>query len=151
MYESTSAECPDVNRLAVRMWSAYAILSKIGKVAGYVKIFNVEDNITSDIKNEFSNELKAAKGIWVEFEILPSTSLFIVNDIMGFINDNCDENCEAGRIMAERRKPPAAAGASLFALAARFTANPAMLDVRGVQLAFFGAQPAGRFAQFAQR
>ena len=24
MYESTSAECPDVNRLAVRMWSAYA-------------------------------------------------------------------------------------------------------------------------------
>ena len=32
------------------------ILSKIGKVAGYVKIFNVEDNITSDIKNEFSNE-----------------------------------------------------------------------------------------------
>ena len=70
------------------------ILSKIGKVAGYVKIFNVEDNITSDIKNEFSNELKAAKGIWVEFEILPSTSLFIVNDIMGFINDNCDEKCE---------------------------------------------------------
>ncbi len=70
------------------------ILSKIGKVAGYVKIFNVEDNITSDIKNEFSNELKAAKGIWVEFEILPTTSLFIVNDIMGFINDNCDENCE---------------------------------------------------------
>ena len=70
------------------------ILSKIGKVAGYVKIFNVEDNITSDIKNEFSNELKAAQGIWVEFEILPSTSLFIVNDIMGFINDNCDENCE---------------------------------------------------------
>ena len=55
------------------------ILSKIGKVAGYVKIFNVEDNITSDIKNEFSNELKAAKGIWVEFEILPSTSLFILD------------------------------------------------------------------------
>ena len=32
------------------------ILSKIGKVAGCVKIFNVEDNITSDIKNEFSND-----------------------------------------------------------------------------------------------
>ncbi len=30
------------------------ILSKIGKVAGYVKIFNVEDDITSDLKNEFS-------------------------------------------------------------------------------------------------
>jgi cell division GTPase FtsZ len=70
------------------------ILSKIGKVAGYVKIFNVEDDVTSDLKNEFSTELKAAKGIWVEFEILPSTSLFIINDIMGFINDNIDENCE---------------------------------------------------------
>jgi cell division GTPase FtsZ len=70
------------------------ILSKIGKVAGYVKVFNVEDDFTSDLKNEFSNELKAAKGIWVEFEILPNSSLFIVNDIMGFINDNCDSNCE---------------------------------------------------------
>ena len=70
------------------------ILSKIGKVAGYVKIFNVDDNITSDMKNEFSDEIKTAKGIWVEFEILPNSSLLIVNDIMGFINDNCDSNCE---------------------------------------------------------
>lgn len=30
------------------------ILSKIGKVVGYVKIFNVENDITSDLKNEFS-------------------------------------------------------------------------------------------------
>ena len=70
------------------------ILSKIGKVAGYVKIFNVDDNITSDMKNEFSDEIKTAKGIWVEFEILPNSSLLIVNDIMGFINDNCDSSCE---------------------------------------------------------
>ena len=70
------------------------ILSKIGRVAGYVKVFNVEDNITSDIQKEFSNEVKSAKGIWVEFEILPTTSLFIINEIMSFINDNIDENCE---------------------------------------------------------
>ena len=70
------------------------ILSKIGKVAGYVKIFNVDDNITSDMKNEFSHEIKTAKGIWVEFEILPDSSLLIINDIMGFINDNCDNSCE---------------------------------------------------------
>jgi cell division GTPase FtsZ len=70
------------------------ILSKIGKVAGYVKIFNVEDDVTSDLKNEFSNEMKSAKGIWVEFEILPNSSLLIINEIMGFINDNCDSNCE---------------------------------------------------------
>ena len=69
------------------------ILSKIGKVAGCVKVFNIE-NIVLDIKNEFSNELKSAKGIWMEFEILPTTPLFILNEIMTFINDNIDENCE---------------------------------------------------------
>ena len=72
----------------------HTILSKIGKVAGYVKVFNVEDNITSDIQNEFSNEVKSAKGIWVEFEILPTSSISVVNDVMCFINDNIDENCE---------------------------------------------------------
>ena len=70
------------------------ILSKIGRVAGYVKVFNVEDNITSDIQNEFSNELKSAKGLFLEFEILPNSSVFILNEIMSFINDNIDENCE---------------------------------------------------------
>jgi cell division GTPase FtsZ len=70
------------------------ILSKIGKVAGYVKVFNVEDNITSDIQNEFSNELKSAKGIYLEFEILPTSSIVAVNDVMCFINNNIDENCE---------------------------------------------------------
>ncbi len=69
------------------------ILSKIGKVAGCVKVFNI-DTITSDIKNEFSNEMKSAKGIWMEFEILPSIPLLILNDIMTFINNNIDENCE---------------------------------------------------------
>ena len=70
------------------------ILSKIGKVAGYVKVFNVADDITSDIQNEFSNEVKSAKGIWVEFEILPTSSIVAVNDVMCFINNNIDENCE---------------------------------------------------------
>ncbi len=70
------------------------ILSKIGKVAGYVKVFNVGDDITSDIQNEFSNEVKSAKGIWVEFEILPTSSIVAVNDVMCFINNNIDENCE---------------------------------------------------------
>ena len=68
------------------------ILSKIGKVSGCVKVFNL-DTITTDIKNEFSDELKSAKGIWMEFEILPTTSLFVINDIMGFINENIDEEC----------------------------------------------------------
>ncbi len=70
------------------------ILSKIGKVAGYVKVFNVEDNITSDIQKKFSNEVKSAKGIYLEFEILPTSSIVAVNDVMCFINNNIDENCE---------------------------------------------------------
>ena len=70
------------------------ILSKIGKVAGYVKVFNVGDDITSDIQNEFSNEVKSAKGIYLEFEILPTSSIVAVNDVMCFINNNIDENCE---------------------------------------------------------
>ena len=70
------------------------ILSKIGRVAGYVKVFNVEDNIASNIQNEFSNEVKSAKGIYLEFEILPTCSIVAVNDVMCFINDNIDENCE---------------------------------------------------------
>ena len=70
------------------------ILSKIGRVAGYVKVFNVEDNITSDIQKEFSNEVKTAKGIYLEFEILPTSSIVTVNDVMCFINNNIDENCE---------------------------------------------------------
>ena len=69
------------------------ILSKIGKVSGCVKVFNL-DTITTDIKNEFSDELKSAKGIWVEFEILPTSSIVAVNDVMCFINNNIDENCE---------------------------------------------------------
>ena len=71
-----------------------AILSKIGKVAGYVKVFKVDDNITSDIQNEFSNEVKSAKGIYLEFEILPTSSIVAVNDVMCFINNNIDEDCE---------------------------------------------------------
>lgn len=69
------------------------ILSKIGKVSGCVKVFNL-DTMATEIKNEFTNELKTAKGIWMEFEILPTTSLFVINDIMGFINENIDEDCE---------------------------------------------------------
>ena len=43
------------------------ILSKIDEVSSYVKVFNVEDNITSDIQKEFSNEVRSDKSIQVEF------------------------------------------------------------------------------------
>ena len=84
----------NLNAGKIDLQDLQTILSKIGRVAGYVKVFNVEDNITSDIQNEFSNEVKSAKGIWVEFEILPTSSISVVNDVMCFINDNIDENCE---------------------------------------------------------
>ena len=69
------------------------ILSKIGKVAGCVKVFNIE-NIVLDIKNEFSNELKSAKGIWIEFELLPNESLFKIKELTDFIFNDINENCE---------------------------------------------------------
>ena len=69
------------------------ILSKIGKVAGCVKVFNI-NTISSDIKNEFSNELKSAKGIWMEFELLPNSSLFKTKELTDFIFNDIDENCE---------------------------------------------------------
>lgn len=69
------------------------ILSKIGKVAGCVKVFDM-NTIALDIKNEFSNELKNAKGIWMEFEILPNVSIFTINEIMDFISKDIDEDCE---------------------------------------------------------
>jgi hypothetical protein len=44
---------------------------------------------------------------------------------------DCDEKCEAGRIIAERRKSPAAAGADLFAVAASSTPNALASSRRG--------------------
>ena len=84
----------NLNTAKIDLQDLQTILSKIGKVAGYVKVFNVEDNITSDIQKEFSNEVKTAKGIYLEFEILPTSSIVAVNDVMCFINNNIDENCE---------------------------------------------------------
>lgn len=69
------------------------ILSKIGKVAGCVKVFNIE-NIVLDIKNEFSNELKNAKGIWIEFQLLPNSSFFKIKELTDFIFNDINENCE---------------------------------------------------------
>lgn len=69
------------------------ILSKIGKVSGCVKVFNL-DTMATEIKNEFSNELKTAKGIWMEFEIKSTASIFTINEIMTYITEDVDEDCE---------------------------------------------------------
>lgn len=69
------------------------MLSKIGKVAGCVKVFDI-NTVVSDIRNEFFNELKNAKGIWIEFEFLPNVSIFRINEIMDFISKDIDEDCE---------------------------------------------------------
>ena len=67
MYESTSAECPDVNRLAVRMWSAYAnvALQRMGyrnkqTLHGFrgiyrslVDTYQNEHNISYEVKKRF--------------------------------------------------------------------------------------------------
>ena len=84
----------NLNSGKIDLQDLQTILSKIGRVAGYVKVFNVEDNIASDIQKEFSNEVKSAKGIWIEFEILSNVSIFRINEIMDFISKDIDEDCE---------------------------------------------------------
>lgn len=81
------------NDIKIDLEDFQTILSKIGKIAGYVKVFDI-DNLNYEISNEFNNEMKSAKGILVEFEILPTASLFVINDFMGFINDNAKSDCE---------------------------------------------------------
>ena len=69
------------------------ILSKIGKIAGCVKVFDIDD-LNSETISEFSYEIENAKGILVEFEILPTVSLFVINEFMSFINHNTKSDCE---------------------------------------------------------
>ena len=76
------------------------ILSEIGKIAGFVKIFNIDD-LSCEIISEYANEVKTAKAILVEFELLPTTSLLAMNkftsfidEFMGFINDESQNGCE---------------------------------------------------------
>ena len=55
MYESTSAECPDVNRLAVRMWSAYAQMEvMVNKGRKALNIFAPKQNY--EIKRDEENK-----------------------------------------------------------------------------------------------
>ena len=76
------------------------ILSEIGKIAGFVKVFNIDD-LNCEIISEYTNEVKNAKGILVEFELLPTTSLLAMNkftsfidEFMRFINDESQNGCE---------------------------------------------------------
>ena len=69
------------------------ILLGIGKFAGCVNVFNI-NTIISYIRNEFSNEIKNAKGIWMELELFPTTTIFSINNIMEFINDDVNSDCE---------------------------------------------------------
>ena len=76
------------------------ILSEIGKIGGFVKVFNIDD-LNCEIISEYPNEVKSAKGILVEFELLPTISLLAMNkftsfidEFMGFINDESQSGCE---------------------------------------------------------
>jgi cell division protein FtsZ len=81
------------NDIKIDLQDFQTILSKIGKIAGCVKVFDIDD-LNYETISEFSNEIQNAKGILVEFEILPTVSLFVINDFMSFINDNTKSDCE---------------------------------------------------------
>ena len=71
MYESTSAECPDVNRLAVRMWSAYAFLNKkveCGVICATVNSKNSRDKIQ---KENFKYKLILDWKLFLKYKDIP--------------------------------------------------------------------------------
>lgn len=72
------------------------ILSKQGKIIGSVKLFDVIniENITKEIKNEFREEIKKAKGILIHFESFNDISLFTINDFISSIRENTSFDCE---------------------------------------------------------
>ena len=81
------------NDIKIDLQDFQTILSKIGKIAGFVKVFNI-DELNSETISEFSYEIENAKGILVELEILPTVSLFVINEFMSFINHNTKSDCE---------------------------------------------------------
>ena len=81
------------NDIKIDLEDFQTILSKIGKIAGYVKVFDIDD-LNYETISEFSYEIQNAKGILVELEILPPFSLFVINEFMSFINDYAKSDCE---------------------------------------------------------
>ena len=72
------------------------ILLKQGKIIGSVKLFDVVniENATEEIKNEFREELKKAKGILICFESFNDISLFTINNFISFVRENTSFDCE---------------------------------------------------------
>ena len=66
------------------------IFLKQGKIIGSVKLFDVIniENVTKDIKNEFREEIKKAKGILIHFESFRDISLFTINDFISSVREN---------------------------------------------------------------
>mgnify|MGYP000855954984 CR=1 FL=1 len=81
------------NDIKIDLQDFQTILSKIGKIAGYVKVFDIAE-LNHETISEFSYEIENAEGILVEFEILPTVSLFVINEFMSSINDNAKSDCE---------------------------------------------------------
>ncbi|QKF77343.1 hypothetical protein [Arcobacter defluvii] len=72
------------------------ILLKQGKIIGIVKLFDVIniENITKEIKNEFREEIKKAKGILIHFESCNDISLFTINDFISSVRENTSFDCK---------------------------------------------------------
>lgn len=72
------------------------ILLKKGKIIGNVKLFDVIniENLTKEIKNEFREEIKKAKGILICFESFNDISLFTITDFVSSLTINTSFDCE---------------------------------------------------------
>jgi cell division GTPase FtsZ len=72
------------------------IFLKQGKIIGSVKLFDVIniENITKEIKNEFREEIKKAKGILIHFESFNDISLFTINDFISSVREDTFFDCK---------------------------------------------------------
>jgi cell division GTPase FtsZ len=69
------------------------ILSIKGRVSGIVADFNI-DNLSNEILEILKDDLKNAKGIIINFEIHPSVSLHLINNVMQTIENTINPNCK---------------------------------------------------------
>ena len=69
------------------------ILFLKGKVSRIVSDFCI-DNLSNQIIEALKDDLKKAKGIIINFEIHPTVSLHLINDVMQNIQNIINPNCK---------------------------------------------------------
>ena len=81
------------NDLKIDLHDYETVLRHKGKIIGSCYLTKVA-TINDDFKNQIGKQVSFAKGILVNFFVSSKISLFVINDIMGMIAEQTNENCE---------------------------------------------------------